>query len=137
VLEYLSDEWVQALDAALRAAGTLRELEPTAVDQLVSGVPGRGDVRYRLWIDDEGGHARAIAARDEAGTLRFTTDYATAVAIATGEQNAQIALARGNLRLGGDIDTLRRHAEALTALADVAAALRDQTRYGDVVVAPP
>jgi len=61
--------------------------------------------------------------------VRLTTDYPTAVAIARGRENAQIALARGRLRLGGDVDALVKRADALGALDDATAALRAATTY--------
>jgi hypothetical protein len=129
--EYLTDEWLAAFDAALGAASGLRALAPISIEQQVGGV------RYRVWIDAAGGHARRTQSNDSPADLRIVTDYPTAVAIATGVQNAQIALATGRLRLGGDIDTLTRHADAVTALDDIAAALRQDTTYGDLSDASP
>jgi hypothetical protein len=97
---------------------------------VVSGVPGRGEVRYRLEVGADG--ARVTGIEPSAGTpfdVRLTTDYPTAVAISCGRENAQIALARGRLRLGGNVDTLVRHADALAALDDATAELRAATTY--------
>jgi hypothetical protein len=133
VPEFLSDAWMQALDAALRSSEAVRTLQPLVVEQLVRNVPGRGDVRYRVWIDGNGGHAAPTegAQQDAPPDIRFTTDYATAVAIARGTDNAQRALATGRLQLGGRIDVLAQHAANLSALDDVARPLRDTTTYGD------
>lgn len=124
--EYLSDEWLAALDRALR---DVRALQPLAVEQVVTGVPGRGEVRYRVWVDGEGGHARAAYSDDPAADLRLTTDYPTAVGIVKGAQNAQIALAHGRLRIGGNLESIASYGRALGALADVAAQLRDTTTF--------
>jgi hypothetical protein len=43
--------------------------------------------------------------------------------------NAQLALAAGHLRLGGDLDRLRANAELFTKLDDVFTTLRDRTTY--------
>ncbi len=43
----------------------------------------------------------------------------------------QTALARGRLQLGGNIEVLTRHADALAALDDATAELRARTTYGD------
>jgi hypothetical protein len=122
-MDFLSDEWITALD---RALARVRTPSPLVFEQVVTGVPGRGEVRYHVWLDDAGGHAGRTGKRPH---VRMTTDYATARAIARGEQNAQIALAAGRLRLGGDVDALARNAEALAALDDVAANLRASTTY--------
>jgi hypothetical protein len=123
-MDFLSDEWITCLDRALAA---VTAPGPLVFEQLVTGVPGRGDVRYQVWIDHDGGHAGPGARRAD---VRFTTDYATACAIARGEENAQIALAYGRLTVGGDMETLTRHASALAAVGDAAAGLRAATTYG-------
>lgn len=126
--EFLSELWLRELDGAVRAAGSASVLAPIVIEQVVVGVPGRGEVRYRFLIDDDG--ARVVEGNaPERPDVRLSTDYETAVAIALGRENAQIALARGRLRLGGDIDVLVRRADALGALDDATAALRAATTY--------
>lgn len=122
------------LDRAVRAAPSTSGLAPIVIEQVVYDVPGRGEVRYRFRADGTGATVTAGATftgEDCADPVdvRLTTDYATAVAIAEGRENAQIALARGRLRLGGNIDTLVRRAEAFGALGDATAALRDSTTF--------
>jgi hypothetical protein len=132
VPDYLSEEWLRDLDAAFRAAARLSGLGPLVIEQVVRGVPDRGEVRYRLVLGPDGAHVDAGAPGPEPGSradLRLSTDYATSVAIATGVENAQTALAHGRLRIGGDIETLAAHAAAFTALDDVTAALRKATTY--------
>ncbi len=129
--EYLSDAWVDALDEALQAAPSIKALALLTIEQVVRDVPGRGEVRYRVWVDAHGGHARRSAAADGPPDLRLSADYATASAIARGTGNAQTALARGRLQLGGNIDVLTRHGDALAALNDATAELRAATIYGD------
>jgi hypothetical protein len=126
---YLSDDWIAALDGALSAAAGIQDLAPLLVEQVVTGVPGRGEVRYRISVDGNGGHARPARADDPAADLRLTTDYPTAVAIARGAQNAQIALAQGRLRLGGNLESVAPHGRALGVLGDIAAKLRDTTTF--------
>ena len=130
VPEFLSDTWLEELDRALRDSAGVSALAPIVIEQVVVDVPGRGEVRYRLRVDGDGARVRVMGGgAAEAADLRLTTDYATAVAIALGRENAQIALARGRLRLGGDVDTLIRHADALGALHDASAALRAATTF--------
>ena len=133
---FLSDSWIAALDQALRAENGLSECAAVTVEQVVTGAPG-GDVRYRIVIDGTGGRAERIVdgADDGDGAdgaridVRLTTDYSTAVAIARGAENAQIALARGRLRLGGDVQALTRFAAALGEISDATAALRAETTF--------
>jgi hypothetical protein len=134
VPEYLSDAWVDALDDALQASASVTAVGPLVIEQVVRGVPERGEVRYRVWVDAKGGHAGRIAAGegpDMPADIRLSTDYGTATAIARGRENAQTALARGRLQLGGIVDVLTRHADALAALDDATAKLRAATTYGD------
>jgi hypothetical protein len=131
VAEFLSDAWITALDAALQASTAVRELVPLVIEQVVRDVPGRGDVRYRVWVDSAGGHAALNAPNGAPPDIRFSTDYTTATAIARGRDNAQRALASGRLQLGGRVDVLARHAAALAALDDVATRLRADTSYRD------
>ncbi len=131
--EYLSDAWVAALDGALQASASVAAVAPLVIEQVVRDVPGHGEVRYRVWIDARGGHAGPTAtgdARDAPPDIRLSTDYGTATAIARGSENAQTALARGRLQLGGTVDVLSRHADALAALGDATAELRATTTYG-------
>jgi hypothetical protein len=128
VPEFLSEIWLRDLDRSVQDATGVSTLAPIVIEQVVRDVPGRGEVRYRFCVD--AGGARVTAGEtDERADVRLTTDYETAVAIALGKANAQIALARGRLRLGGNIDTLVRSADALGALDDATAALRGNTTY--------
>jgi hypothetical protein len=134
VAEFLSDEWIAALDAAARAA--LRDgadnADLLAVEPVVCGVPGRGDVRYRVSC---GTAVRAVtrpsdvSADDASADVRIETDYATAVALARGQLNAQTALADGLLRVSGDLARLAAHASALARLGDLFASVRATTTF--------
>jgi SCP-2 sterol transfer family len=128
VIAYLSDAWIDALDAALGSAAGLCALAPLVVEQIVTETP-TGTVRYRITIDDEGACARRSGDTEHEPDLRFTTDYPTAVAIASGHENAQTALAAGRLRIGGAVEALTGRADAWTALADASAALRAETTF--------
>jgi hypothetical protein len=134
VPEFLSSMWVRELDRAVRASAAVSALAPIVIDQVVTEVPGRGEVRYRLRVDADGAGVSELGAPgapsdDDGFDVRLTTDYPTAVAISVGHENAQIALSRGRLRLGGNIDTLVRHAGVLAALDDAAVSLRGATTY--------
>ncbi len=132
--EYLSDAWVEALDDALQASASVTAVAPLVIEQVVRDVPEHGEVRYRVWVDDQGGHAVRVGAgeaQQKPPDIRLSTDYGTATAIARGRENAQTALARGRLQLGGTVDVLTRHADALAALDDATVALRAATTFGD------
>jgi hypothetical protein len=128
VPQFLSDEWISSLDRAVRGADA-SALSPLTLEQIVRGVPGRGDVCYRLVAADGRLTVVPADARDADADISFNTDYATAVALARGEENAQQALATGRLRLGGNLVLLAARADALAALDDLFAALRSETTY--------
>jgi predicted lipid carrier protein YhbT len=131
---FLSDEWIAALDGVLRAEQGLTECAAVTVEQTVVGTPS-GDVRYRVVIDGRGGRADRLGVSDgSAGPpadVRLTTDYRTAVAIARGAENAQIALAQGRLRLGGDVHALARFTAALAAMPGVTDVVHAETTFDE------
>jgi hypothetical protein len=132
VAEFLSDEWIAALDAAARGAvaenaENVDGTDALAVEPVVRDVPGRGDVRYRVTCDTT---VRTVTPSPDAkADVRIETDYATAVALARGELNAQTALADGLLRVSGDLARLGAHAAAIARLGDLFAAVRATTTY--------
>jgi hypothetical protein len=126
-LVFLSDAWLAALDAALRADRELASVEPLIVDQVVLDVPDRGDVRYRLVIDHAG--ARVEHDGTAPADLRLTVDYRTACDLASGRTNAQTVLAAGRLRVGGELAVLAARVGALGALGDAATGLRADTEF--------
>jgi SCP-2 sterol transfer family len=128
VPEFLSEQWLHELDAAVRASAAVCALGPIVIEQVVALVPRRGEVRYRLVVDAHGARL-SDGAETRPADVRLSSDYGTAVAIAAGKENAQIALADGRLRLGGDVDALVRRSEAFAALDDATAALRDVTTF--------
>jgi SCP-2 sterol transfer family protein len=131
VAEFLSDEWIAALDTAAHAAPDVGAdaADVFAVEPVVRGVPGRGDVRYRVTCDTV---VRAVTRPPdgEPADVRIETDYTTAVALARGELNAQTALADGLLRVSGDLARLASHAAALARLGDLFGSVRATTTFG-------
>ena len=128
VVEFLSDEWIASFDRLLRDAD-ITGLAPFALEQIVRDVPGRGEVRYRLVASEKGVAVMRSSGTNGSPNVSFATDYATAVSLARGTENAQHALGAGRLRLGGDLVLLAARADALAALDDVSASLREQTSY--------
>jgi hypothetical protein len=130
VAEFLSDEWIRALGHAARGAGDHSAAdEVLVVEPVVRRVPGRGEVRYRVRCDATVRDVTASSASDGPADVRLETDYATAVALARGELNAQTALADGRLTVSGDVARLAGHAAAFARLNDLFAAVRASTRF--------
>ena len=126
--DFLSAEWIEALDAAARAA-TLPESASAVsitIEQVVRDAPG-GESRYHLRIED--GRARVQLGPTAAPDLRLFADYDVAARIQRGEVNAQEALAAGRLKVQGRFAHLLRVDDALRALEDVFAPVRAETTY--------
>jgi putative sterol carrier protein len=128
VARFLSDEWLDAFDAALRAdasVGPRFAASPIAIAQEVIAETG-ARVGYVVVLDGDGGR---MERNDRAGDVTFVCNRATAAALARGELNAQRALTSGRLKLRGDVDRLGTAASALAALGDALAGLREATTY--------
>ncbi len=117
---FLTDEWLDELDAAARGAGA--PAAPRLVlQQVVPDGPG-GEVAYALVVED--GRIRVERGRADRPDLVFTQDRATAEAIHRGELSAQTAFMQGRLRLGGDLRAVIDRAADLAAIDDVFARFR-------------
>ena len=125
MVRFLSAEWLTALDESAR------KLEvPDGVDLVVEQVvanPGGGETAYHLVFGS--GSVRVRPGRAEAASVAVQQSYETAVALARGELNAQQAMARGELRVSGDVALLSRHGRSLGRLPDLFAELRDRTEF--------
>ena len=99
---YLSLDWIDALTAEVAASDARRELASTTsigVTQVITDGP-EGDVVYHLQVG--GGSASFGAGPADPEDVRFDENWDTAVAVATGDLNAQEAFIKGRIRLTGD-----------------------------------
>ncbi len=130
VAEFLSDDWITALDRAARAAPELASVAPEiplAIEQRVQ--LGDGEVVYTLSFDATG--ARVIAGPVSAPDVVLVTDAATARALQRGTMNGEQAAVTGHLKLRGDVERLRAVGDALRAVDDVFSEVRAATTYAD------
>lgn len=122
---FASDEWIALLDEAARDDDGIRSATTDAaitIEQVLTD-----GASWHMVIDH--GDVRVRAGRATASTVTFTQDRATAAAIARGDDSAQAAFLRGDLRVGGDIGALVAAAAVLDRLGDVFAAVRDRTEW--------
>jgi hypothetical protein len=129
VAEFLSDEWICALGSIAREAGDHAADEVLVVEPVVRGVPGRGEVRYRVTCATTVCDVTPASEYDAPADVRLETEYATAVALARGDTNAQTALADGRLVVSGDVARLASHASAVARLGDLFTAVRASTTF--------
>ncbi|MEZ5411458.1 MAG: SCP2 sterol-binding domain-containing protein [Acidimicrobiales bacterium] len=123
-VEFLSDAWVAAADAALARLAPVPA--PLVVAVTVTGGPG-GEHRYRLVLGPDRVGAEA-GPGPAAVTMTMTWDLA--VAVNQGRESAQRAFLDGRLVLGGDLVVLLGHAPHLAAVDDALAPLRARTSFG-------
>jgi putative sterol carrier protein len=126
MVRFLSPEWIAALDVAAGEATVPVGVRLT-IQQVVTDDDDGGGVRYHLVFD--GGRIRVHAGEAERADLTLVQTREVAAAFSRGELNAQQALEAGRLKLRGDIGHLAREGKALTAVADVFAAVRVATTY--------
>jgi hypothetical protein len=139
VAEFLSREWIDALDAAASGTGarsdstvarsgeaTDHSVREEIVIQQIVVEPSGHETTYHLVLAD-GISVRPGRATNP--TITFTTDRDTAAAVSQGTQSAQAAFMTGRLRIAGDVRTLTAHQAAAADIDDLFASVRSTTTY--------
>lgn len=126
---YLSLDWIDDLGAEVGRSESLREVAAGrvfGVTQVVTGGP-EGDVLYHLRVDD--GAVVFGAGPADPEDVRLVQSWATAVAVATAQMNAQEAFLKGDIKLIGDPQLVLEHLPLFGALDEVFSTVRDRTTY--------
>jgi len=121
-VQFLSDEWAQAVQDALNSNDPFKTAiaSMTARVQQVVTTPD-GEKRY--WFKLEGGDAALGTGDLEGGAdATITQDYDTAVALSKNELTGTAAYMSGKLRVSGDLMKLM---QLQGALSQMPAALKD------------
>jgi putative sterol carrier protein len=129
MIRYLSLDWITALSDEVAASDHMREIAGShriGVTQVVSNGP-EGDVTYHLSVGD--GEASFGAGPADPEDVKMEQDWETAVAVATGELNAQEAFIGGRIRLYGDQQKLLESQPVFGALDAVFASVGERTTY--------
>ena len=129
MIRYLSLDWISALSVEVAASDQMRtvaESHRIGVTQVVSDGP-EGDVTYHFSVGD--GEATFGAGPAQREDVKMEQDWTTAVAVATGELNAQEAFIGGRIRLYGDQQLLLESQPVFGALDAVFATVRERTIY--------
>lgn len=116
-MDFLTDEWIDALDAAARARSVPHE-EPLAEMAFVleQDVDGRA---WRLIIDRGAVSVRWSGPDDAPADVRLSCRDEVARSIANGDLPAMEAFMHGDLRVGGDVAALMANRAALETLGDL------------------
>mgnify|MGYP001824117844 CR=1 FL=1 len=128
-IRYLSLAWIRELTRQVGDSEALRELadeHTIGVTQVVTDGP-EGDVTYHLQVGD--GQASFGAGAADPEHVKMQQEWATAVAVATGEMNAQEAFITGKILLFGDQQALMGAQPVFGALDAIFATVRERTRY--------
>ena len=128
-IRYLSLAWISELTRRVTESETLRQLadeHTIGVTQVVTDGP-EGDISYHLQVG--GGSASFGAGPADPENVKMQQDWATAVAVATGEMNAQEAFITGKILLFGDQQALMAAQPVFGALDSIFSAVRERTRY--------
>lgn len=128
-VRYLSLRWITALSDAVASSERLAELAQEhriGVTQVVTDGP-EGTVVYHLQVAD--GTASFGPGPAEPEDVRMEQEWDTAVAVATGELNAQEAFIGGRIRLTGDQQLLLASQPVFGALDEVFGAVGARTDY--------
>lgn len=128
-VRYLSLDWIDELTRAVAASAAMASVaagHEIGLTQVVSGGP-EGDVTYHLQVD--GGTARFGTGAADPEHVRMEQSWTTAVAVATGELNAQEAFVNGHIRLVGDQQRLLESQPVFGALDAVFNDVRQRTEY--------
>jgi putative sterol carrier protein len=128
-VRYLGLDWIHELTREVdesEALSTLARDHTIGVTQVVTAGP-EGDVTYHLQVGD--GSASFGAGPADPEHVKMEQDWATAVAVATGELNAQEAFVTGRIRLWGDQQALMDAQPVFGALDTVFSTVRERTRY--------
>lgn len=126
---YLSLDWINELTAQVAASEHMREIAEShqiGVTQVVSDGP-EGDVTYHLQVGN--GEASFGAGVADPEDVKMEQHWDTAVAVATGDLNAQEAFINGHIRLWGDQQKLLDNQAVFGALDAVFGSVKAQTVY--------
>lgn len=128
-MEFLSDDWLTALDEAARSRRAGDDDPLAGVDLSIEQVV-TDERRWRLVVANGDLSVVPESAFEGDADVRLTSDRATASAVARGERPALEAFIAGDLVLGGDVGALLEHRAALESVGDLFAAVRDRTDFG-------
>lgn len=116
---FLSDEWVDALIAALNASDDV----PKDVDLTIQQVIGEDGNSVKYWTTLADGNASGGLGDAASADVTITQDLETAAALSRAEINHQAAFMQGKLKVTGNMGKLLQHQEIIASLAPVMASI--------------
>ena len=117
--KFLTAEWIEALTATLAAHEGFKAAIASAQLSLqfeVPDAPEGAEKVYMIVID--GGEARVTPGAGENPDVTIVNNYETAVALAKGELNTQMAFMTGKIKVSGNMGKLMTNQAMLTQFAE-------------------
>ena len=111
--DFLSDDWFDALAERAARATAPADLRLSIAQEIT----GTDPTRWQVVVVD--GAVRIDRNPTAPADVRIVTDRETATDIQAGTVSAQRAFLDGRLRIGGDVQALMDHRDALNGLAVV------------------
>jgi hypothetical protein len=122
--EFLSDEWIAALDTAARADRELRIEGRLVVEQVVRASDGP-DQSYQVRFGPDG--TSVSPGRAALADVVLVTDRETAWALHRGARRTQDAFASGDLKLRGRPELLSGHSTLFVRFREAMSSVRQET----------
>ena len=122
-MKYLSDEWIDAANSAVKAMTASDQA--AAIGYVITSDSGQERSYSIVLGPDSVGVLKGI----ESAEVVMTMDTQLATSIASGTSSAQRAFLDGRIRLGGDARVLLGNSEAMAEIDKRLAPLRELTVY--------
>ena len=123
-MKFLTKEWLEALTLALQAHEGFKGATATTELTLqfeVSDAPAGTEPVYLITLG--GGSVQATAGPGASPDVTIVNSYETAVAVAKGELNTQMAFMTGKIKVSGNMSKLITNQAMLTQFASATAAM--------------
>ena len=123
-MKFLTKEWLEALTLALQAHEGFKGATATTELTLqfeVSDAPAGTEPVYLITLG--GGSVQATAGPGASPDVTIVNSYETAVAVAKGELNTQMAFMTGKIKVAGNMTKLITNQAMLTQFASATAAM--------------
>ncbi|MCY3560372.1 MAG: hypothetical protein OXH20_04270 [bacterium] len=125
--EFLSAEWVAALNALLRAGGVKTDGGPPLVIQQIVEHPAGRRSTYEIRVDADGAEATGDCSGDATVVYRQSDEVARG--IASGALDAHVEFLMGRVVVSGDTKALADHRATLDRLAGALADMGETTDF--------
>ncbi len=124
-VRYLSNEWIEAADEAVRAASSSAPAERLTIDQYIEGA-----MSYRVVIERDACSVGAVPTpTTEAADASFRQSEATARAVAQRSTDAHQAFLLGHITFEGNVDVLIARRDAFAWLESALAPVMSHTEF--------